>query len=72
MDHICYFCPVLLCFHVRMFVDALWSPAVKGLTSWLSFMMFNRDVVTFPLVSYVRFGAWLYRFLVVALFLVIK
>ena len=25
----------LLCFHVRLFVDALWSPAGKGLTSWL-------------------------------------
>ena len=37
MDHLCNFCIVLLCFHERLFVDALWSPAVKGLTSWLSF-----------------------------------
>ena len=29
----------LLCFHARLFVDALWSPAGKGLTSWLSFVM---------------------------------
>ena len=29
MDHLCYFCLVLLCFHVRLFVDALWSPAGK-------------------------------------------
>ena len=36
MDHLCYFCHVLLCFHARLFVDALWSPAGKGLTSWLS------------------------------------
>ena len=46
-----------LCFHARMFVDALWSHAVKGLTSWLSFVMSNCDVVTFPLVSWVRCGA---------------
>ena len=40
-----------------LFVDALWSPAGKGLTSWLSFVMSNCDVVTFPLVSWVRCGA---------------
>ena len=50
MDHLCYFCLVLLCFHVRLFVDALWSLAGKGLTSWLSFVMSaNCDVVTFPI-----------------------
>ena len=32
----------------RLFIDALWSPAVKGLTSWLSFAMFNCVFVTFP------------------------
>ena len=52
MDHLCYFCLVLLCFHARLFVDALWSPAGKGLTSWLSFVMSNCDVVTFSLVSW--------------------
>ena len=26
----------------------LWLPAVKGLTSWLSFVMFNCVFVTFP------------------------
>ena len=57
MDHLCYFCLVLLCFHVRLFVDALWSSAGKGLTSWLSFVMSNCDVVTFSLVSLVRCGA---------------
>ena len=50
MDRLCYFCPVLLCFHVRLLVDALLSPVGKGLTSWLSFVMSNCDVVTFPLV----------------------
>ena len=57
MDHLCYFCLVLLCFNARLFVDALWSPAGKGLTSWLSFVMSNCNVVTFPLVSWVRCGA---------------
>ena len=50
MDHLCYFCLVLLCFHVHLLLDALWSPTGKGLTSWLSFVMSNCDV-TFPLVS---------------------
>ena len=27
----------LLCFRECLFIDALWSPAGKGLTSWLSF-----------------------------------
>ena len=37
--------------------DALWSPAGKGLTFWLSFVMSNCDVVTFLLVSLVKCGA---------------
>ena len=57
MDHLCYFCLVLLCFPARLFVDASWSPAGKGLTSWLSFVMSDCDVVTFPLVSWVRCSA---------------
>ena len=69
MDHLCYFCLVLLCFNARLFVYALWSPAVKGLTSWLSCVMSKCDVVTFPLVSWVRCDALLYRFLISALFL---
>ena len=48
MDHLCYFCLVLLCFHARLFVDALRSPVGKWLISWLSFVMSNCDVVTFP------------------------
>ena len=48
MDHLCYLCLVLLCFfHARLFVDALWSPAGKGLTSWLSFVMSNCGVLLF-------------------------
>ena len=57
------------CFRVRLFIDALWSLAGKGLTSWLSFVMSNCEVVTFPLVSWVRCGALLYQFLIFALFL---
>ena len=57
VDHLFHFCLVLLCFRARLFIDALWSPARKGLTSWLSFVMSNCEVVTFPLVSWARCGA---------------
>ena len=57
MDHLCFFCLVLLCFHARLFVGVLWSPAGKGLTSVLSFVMSNCDDITFPLVSWVRCSA---------------
>ena len=72
MDHLCCFCLVLLCFHARLFVDALWLPAYKGLTSWLSFVMSNCDVVTFPLVSWARCGTLLPRFLIFALSLTLN
>ena len=42
----------LLCFRVRLFIDALWSPTGKGLTSWLSFGMSNCEFVTIILVSW--------------------
>ena len=32
---------------LRLLIAALWSPAGKGLTSWLLFMMSNCDFVTF-------------------------
>ena len=44
----------LLCLCARLFICALWSPAGKGLTSWLSFVVYNCEFVTFPLVSWVR------------------
>ena len=47
MDRLYYFCLVLFCFHARLFVYALRLPAGKGLTSWLSCVMSNCDVVTF-------------------------
>ena len=37
----------LLCFGARLFIDALWSPAGKGRTSWLSFVMSNCEVISF-------------------------
>ena len=38
---------------VRVCLCALWSPAGKGLTSCLSFVVSNCEFVTFPLVSWV-------------------
>ena len=46
-----------LCLRARLFIDAWRSPAGKGLTFWLSIVMSNGKVVTFPLVSWVRCGA---------------
>ena len=66
VDSLCFFLSCLvskICFHARLFICALWSPAGKGLTSWLSFVVSNCDFVTFPLVSWVRCGTWLNRFL---------
>ena len=47
---------ILLCFRVRLFIDALWFLVGKGLTPRLSFMMSNCELVIFPLVSWVRCG----------------
>ena len=57
MDNLCHFCLVLICFCVRLFIDALWSSAGKGLTSWLSSLISKGEVVTSPLVFWVRCGA---------------
>ena len=48
MDHLCNFC-LFLCFCARLFIDALWSFAGKGLTSWLSFVMSNCEGCYFPI-----------------------
>ena len=55
MDLLC-FCSVLclLCLCVRLLICALWSPAGRGLTSWLSFVASNCEYVTFPLVSWAQ------------------
>ena len=49
MDLLC-FCSVLclLCLCTRLIICALWSPAGKGLTSWLLFVVSNCEFVTFP------------------------
>ena len=46
MGHLCYFCLVFVMLS-GLFIATLWSPAGKGLTYWLSFVMFNRVFVTF-------------------------
>ena len=46
----------LLCLCARLFICALWSTAEKGLTSWLSFVVSKCELVTFPLVFWVRGG----------------
>ena len=58
LDLLC-FCSVLclLCLCARLFICVLWSPAGKGLTSWLSFVVSNGEL------SGVKCGTWLYRFL---------
>ena len=45
-----------VCHASRPFIAALWSPAGKGQTSWLSFVMFHCVFVTSDVVPWVRFG----------------
>ena len=47
MDHLCYLCLVFVMLS-RLFIAALWSPAGKGLPSWLLFVIFSCVFVTFP------------------------
>ena len=46
MDRLC-FCSVLclLCLCARLFNCTLWSPAGKGLISWLSFVVSNCELL---------------------------
>ena len=46
----------LLCLCERLFKCALWPPAGKGLTPWLSFVVSDCEFVTSALVSWVRCG----------------
>ena len=41
----------LLCLCVRLFICAMWSPAGKWLTSWLSFVVYNCEFVIFPCIG---------------------
>ena len=55
LDHLCYFCLKFVILS-RLFIAALWSPAGKGLTSWLLFVMFIMILLFSDLVSWVRCG----------------
>ena len=55
MDHLCYLCHMFDMLSY-LFIDAFWSPAGKGLTSWLSFVMFNCVLSLFHVVSWVTYG----------------
>ena len=55
MDHLCHFYLVFVMLS-RLFITALWSPTVKGLTSWLLFVMFIVILLLSNLVSRDRCG----------------
>ena len=49
MDPLCFFSVLCLqCLCARLFICASWSPAGKGLTSLLSFVVSNCEFATFP------------------------
>ena len=47
MDHFCYLCHVFVMLS-HLFIAGFWSPAGKGFTTWLLFVMFYCVFVTFP------------------------
>ena len=47
MEHLFYLCLVVML--LRLFIAALWSPAGKGLTSMLSFVISKSEFVSFPM-----------------------
>ena len=53
MDHLCHLCLVIVML-LRLFIAALWSPAVKGLTSWFLFVMFIVVLLLSHVISWVR------------------
>ena len=55
MEHLCHLYLVVVMLS-RLFIAALWSPAVKGLTYRLLFVMFNCVLSLSHVVSLVRFG----------------
>ena len=65
-----FFCGLFVLFMSCVCVMLLRLPCGL-LTSWLSFVMFNCVFVTFPcgILSLVKCGTWLYRFLTFANFL---
>ena len=56
MDHMCHI-RLVFAMLLRLFIAALWSPAGKGLTSWLLLVMSYCVFVTLSyVVSWVRCG----------------
>ena len=55
VDHLCYLCLVFVMLS-RLFIAALWPPAGKELTSWLSFVMFGLFLSLSHVVSRVSCG----------------
>ena len=51
MDILCLFFCLVFAIALHAFICALWSPARKGLTSSLSFVVSSCDCITSPLVS---------------------
>ena len=47
MYNLSYLCLVFVML-MRLFIAALWSPAGKGVTYWILFVMFNCVFVAFP------------------------
>ena len=62
MELLCFLLSYVCYAFVRVYLYA----AGKGLNSCLSFMVSYCEFVTFPLVSWVRCGTCLYRFLIFA------
>ena len=54
VDYLCYLSLVFVMLS-RLFIADMWSPAWKGLTSWLLSVMFSCALITF-LVSWVKRG----------------
>ena len=55
MDQLCFLCLVFLMLS-RLFIAALWSPAGKGLASWLLLVMLIVIFLLSHVVSWVRRG----------------
>ena len=55
MEHLCYLSLVFVMLS-RLFIAVVWSPAGKGLTSWLLFVVFNCVFSLSHVVSWVRCG----------------
>ena len=53
---ICSYLPLVFVMLSCLFIAALWSPAGKGLTLWLLFVMFNCVLSLSHVVSWVRGG----------------